>query len=406
MMKSDSFERSGDLVPTTDREMENLLLQPQEDQAEQLLRAIGQWMDKADQTLDELERNDDLVRSAILRTCQEFADGIGNLATELEQHSPEERKRLAQACWQDAQRYRQYQLQQQHENEEELLQLSQVDWIQALSGATSLLRDIESAFRDIGTTDAEELADVGLSLARLFLLSLQNLHSTITPDDLVIATTGRSIASNANTVEIEEVTDEDENDEPPPSQQQQQHNRKTDRKYNTSRRVRVLWPPLGPSVADACDWGKSWASQQPLLAVALGLTLWPAAIGACVVGGSLVAADSFLQDCYGKYQETPLLQTVEQGAAQVVQSARFTWLCTRLVGKQSLRVVGRQVERHGGVGQIAGNVGGFAIDRALHPIDTVQKTFAGVAWTVGAITDTINQALKNREEDRQMVELQ
>ena len=59
------------------------------------------------------------------------------------------------------------------------------DILQALSGASTLLRDVESAFRDICKDDAEEIADVGLTLARLFLMSLQSIYGTLTPENLL-----------------------------------------------------------------------------------------------------------------------------------------------------------------------------------------------------------------------------
>jgi hypothetical protein len=50
-------------------------------------------------------------------------------------------------------------------------------------------RSFEAAFREVGTQDADGIVDVALTLARLFLMSLQSLHATITPDDLVNAAT-------------------------------------------------------------------------------------------------------------------------------------------------------------------------------------------------------------------------
>ena len=114
---------------------------------------------------------------------------------------------------------------------------------------------------------------------------------------------------------------------------------------------------------------------------------------------SVVAVDGWLQDVYNSQSETPLVQHVEQGAAQLAHSMHFTWLCTKMVGKQSLKVVGKQVERHGGVGKIAADVGGFAVDRALHPIETAQATWDALAWTVGTVGDCVGQIVSHIQND-------
>ena len=57
--------------------------------------------------------------------------------------------------------------------------ISQDEMMLALVDATSLLRDVEAAFRSIDQSEADEIADVALTLARLFLMSLtrRTLHT-------------------------------------------------------------------------------------------------------------------------------------------------------------------------------------------------------------------------------------
>jgi hypothetical protein len=76
------------------------------------------------------------------------------------------------------------------EEEEEFMEenpLSQQDFLNVLDGATTLMRHVESAFREVGQEDADEIADVTLTLAQLFLISLQSLHATLTPESLLEA---------------------------------------------------------------------------------------------------------------------------------------------------------------------------------------------------------------------------
>jgi hypothetical protein len=139
------------------------------------------------------------------------------------------------------------------------------------------------------------------------------------------------------------------------------------------------------------------------LAVALGLTLWPAAVTTAIVGGSLVVVDGCLQDAYQNVKHNPLLETAEQGAAQLYHATRLGWLCTQLVTKQTFKIVHRQVKKKGGIGKIAGDVGGLAVDRALHPVETVQMAWNGLGWCVGMVTDTVQQIIEYQKEERRAI---
>ena len=170
-------------------------------------------------------------------------------------------------------------------------------------------------------------------------------------------------------------------------------------------RLRVLWPPLGPAVASACHWGKEAASQQPLLAVALGITLWPTAVITAVIGAPLVIADGFAQDLYNNFQDTPVIHGVERSAAQLYHSGRLTLLCGKLVGRQSLRLLSRQVKRHGGVGQIAHDVKNMALDRMVHPVETAGMAWDAVVFGAGALRDAFAH-FQDKERQATAQELQ
>ena len=401
-------------IPSSDLETERNLQQRQENAAQEFLHVVGSVLEQADDALDDLEQHQDRLGHAMVRKCQELADGVGKLAEQLEQHTDEDRKRIAQACLQDVDDLR-LQLQDTggttsggggtrkessslliRQQQQELANLKEEDFVDALAGATSLLRDVEGAFREIGEKEADEIADAALTLARLFLASLQSLHATMDPSELVAAANNNNSNGNRSTDRGSTTTTQiellDDNGEPIPT---------TPRSSNKSKekRVRVLWPPLGPAVASACEWGQSAAKQQPLLAVALGLTLWPVAICTTVVGGSLVVCDHYLQDIYGHFQEGPLLVQMERGASQLLQASKLTLLCSKLVAKQTLRIVSRQVERHGGVGEIAGQIGNLAVDRALHPVETVGMAWHGLSMGFGMVHDTVQQVFDQDKRD-------
>jgi hypothetical protein len=162
------------------------------------------------------------------------------------------------------------------------------------------------------------------------------------------------------------------------------------RKNNVrNNRVRVLWPPLGPAVNSACQWSKEEASKKPILAVALGLTLWPVAITATVVAAPLVLVDDFLQKTYESLSDKPLVENLERGAAELYAAGRLCLLCGGLATRQTLRVASRQIERRGGAVQVAQDVGGMALDCVMHPVETVGMAWHGLSLGVGVIRDAV-----------------
>jgi hypothetical protein len=352
--------------------------QERESAAQQALAAVGNLLENADGVLGDLEDND-MLGSAIVRRCQELADVIGGLANELDQQSDEDRRALAQACLQDACDL-QLEIESQplafRQSSTEMTSMSEDDMMLALSGATSLLRDVEASFRSISKDEAEDIADVALTLARLFLASLKDLFSTMTPEELAGTHQLRSLSDSGV-----ELLDDDG--------QAQIETEKPTRKKETKGRVRVLWPPLGPAVKSACQWGKDEAEKKPLLAVALAITLWPCAVVTAVVGAPLVLADGLLQNAYDSFSDGPLVENLERGAAQLYHAGRLSFLCGGLMCRQTLRVASRQIDRRGGVGKVAQDVGDLALYRALHPVETFGVAWDGVAWGLGAIRDAV-----------------
>ena len=173
-----------------------------------LSTTIEHVLDNVDKTLTGLETDFDLLPTAIIRKCNEFADGIGSLANELENQSIEERKQLADVIRDDLQLYENninaaiedsthnYNRINNNNNTtaHSILNIpsspvngsnnnnnknNDNEILQALSGASTILRDVENALREIGNDEAEEIADAALIVARLFLLSLQSIHDNI-----------------------------------------------------------------------------------------------------------------------------------------------------------------------------------------------------------------------------------
>lgn len=395
----------------------NFLMNKQE--ANDLTSAMKNILQGADRTLEGLEADRDLLPAAILRKCREFADGLGSLAEELENQSSEERKSLAGAIQNDLKLFEQ-QMEESNKINRRLVygydvdeakhetnpQMSnehgEGDILLALSGASTLLRDVETSFREIGNDEAEEIADAALLVARLFLLSLQNVHSNLV--ELLEEPTGGTRLGGGNSDEhsaifIEELPgdeteangDKGTNNGPTPGAP----------RAIQGRRMRVLWPPLGPTVDTAMAWTREEASKRPVLAVALGLSLWPVAISTALLGTSVALVDGAVQNAYERFQHGPWISVLEESAAQAYQTIRLTVATGKLVGKQSLRVAARQIERRGGLGPIAQDVGGMALDRIIHPIDTIGKIWDGFQWGLGVAKETAGDFLSMQKERSQ-----
>lgn len=393
---------SSHYIITTDVQVAENELRAQQAPAEQAIAVMGSLLENADSFVAELESNE-MLGSAIVRSCQDLAELVGNLATEMEQQTDQDKQAMAKACLEDVTNAAAAVAQEQQQQmvtastqEQQLSTLSEQDILSALSGAQALLRDVEASLRSITGNEADEIADVALTVARLTILSLKDVHSTLTPEQLMLATTNSRDLQASDRIEIIDNGDgtTGENDE---SRKVGAPKRSTTARKD---RMRALWPPLGPAVASAAQWGKQEAANKPLLAVALGLTLWPAAICTALMGAPVVLLDGVLQEFYNA--GGPLVDTVERGAAHLYHASRLTLLCSGLVARQSVRVAKRQVERQGGIEVIAGNVGHAVLDRVTHPVETVQMAWGALCMGVGAVQEGIQfvqEAVERQQEE-------
>ena len=403
----------------TDRELASRDLASREQNAAEVLDVIGRALDAADTTLSDIER-DGTLGPALKRICNELADTINHVATEIGKQSEEERRKFARACLEDAR------------NELELLEsvqavtptssessedtcmeansaaekmsaISEEEMAEAVTSAQSILVDVVETLRSVNDDEAEEIAEVGLTVARMFIWSLQSIQHNVSPQSLAGTEEERKFveqrkqrgreASDGDGLQIELLDDDDESDDDAndddvdDAQASTAPPERPTAPTSRDRRMRVLWPPLGPAVASAASWGADAASNNPILSVALGLALWPAAIVAAFIGAPLVAVDHAVQSTYDANKNSSVIEAAERGAANLYQVGKLYYLCGKLVVKQSIRVGGRQIERRGGLGAVACDVGGFAIDRALHPIETASWAWNSVKWGAGTLLE-------------------
>jgi len=379
----------------------NSLLVPLSVPAGEIIGALGGALEQADQALDELTSND-LLGTAIFRSCRDVADAVGHLADRLENQSEDDRRALANACLQDVQEATQQQSQQiaiitPTPEMQELSTMTEDDIMSALSGASTLLRDVEMGLRGIEKEEAEDIADCALTLARLFLASLHTFHATLAQEE----EDKRQLAEEDNSNRFELLDDDgQENLDDGVIDDGRKSKASSQRKKSRNDRLRVLWPPLGPAVATAFSWGKDEAVKQPILAVALGMTMWPAAVVTTLIGAPFVITDNVVQHAYNSFQDGPIVSNIEKGAAQVFQAGKLSLLCGKLVARQSLRVLNRQIDRNGGIEQLLQNLGGILVDRIMHPADTVSTVWGGLQWGFGMLHENWQNLTGNDEERR------
>jgi hypothetical protein len=362
--------------------------------AQQALDVVGVFVGKANGALRDLESND-MVGLAIVRKCQELADAVGGLAGELESRTDPERNALAQACLDGVQHDEQQHLLMIRDHNDQYQVLTQDDMKLALIGAQELLRDVESSLRSISQDEADELAEVALTLANMFVMSLQHFLDSTSAEDLVSVTYGTPRDMSFSD-QIELLDDDSKTVERTKATKQQQQ----------QPRIRCLWPPLGPAVGATLQWSQQEATKRPLLAVALGMILWPAAVVTAVLGTPVVACDALVQHLYQSYEHTRIIGTMEGVAAQALYAGKLTFLSTKLVVKQTLRVASRQVDRRGGLGAVVGEVKDMAVDRALHPLETAQQCWSGIMCTLGAAQNFVRHVQARIAQEQEKAQAQ
>jgi hypothetical protein len=376
----------------------------------QIIDTVGQVIDTADRELQQLDESS--ISMGLLRACQQLADSVGHVAEQIEHHP--EKRQLARACLQDFQ----------NNNHDESLRLytsnatiptssskedDASDWIHnentttpttvleneedeminAMGVAAELLRDVEAALRAISQDEADEIAQVGLIVAHLFVASLQQMHSRIvTPQQQQQQRKSNSRYQESPNIESVE---EEETETTAPASSNSKNSNQTDRR-------RCLWPPIGPEVAKALRWSKDELDKQHwILTVALGITLWPVAVMGTLLGTPAIVTDHCIQTLYQHFQNGPILTAAEMAAAQLYQTSRLCWITGKTMARPTWRVATRQLQRHGP------DIQEWMIHRITHPVQTIGETMSGIAWVSGQVVHAIQGFLAQREEERTRV---
>mmetsp|Transcript_2871 Transcript_2871/g.4372 ORF Transcript_2871/g.4372 Transcript_2871/m.4372 type:complete len:506 (+) Transcript_2871:311-1828(+) len=407
-------------LPTSDDDREQQLV---------ALHLFANFLNAAENAIEDIsERENDgkrVVGPGIMRLCNDLADGIQHVAEELDREHQHIEKvmsdhdlRLVEegsgaAESKDASETVLV------ASDETILVLpsSHEELLTTISAAHTVLLDMATALRAITQEEAQELGEVALEVANMMIWSLRMVYSNMMHIAVSSEQDGHSQRasgtkqvtwgngnSNSNLVPLVEILGEEEKKDEHynPGGTPPQNGRyapqlptipssPTRVSHSIPERVRVLWPPLLPAVTEASKHCVCTAKEHPLAATAIGLTCGPAAITTAVIAGPpLLIADWAIQSSYEALSHhTPVVETLEKGAASALQVARLSVLCTKLVVKQGLSVGERQIKRRGGVGKVCEDVVDGAVNMATHPLDTAGKAWEGLFWMGGALRDTV-----------------
>ncbi len=393
------------------------------------LQLFANFLNAAENAIEDItERENDgkrVVGPGIMRLCNDLADGIQHVAEELDrehQHiekvmSDHDLRLIEEGSGSTESNDAGGAVVVASDETIMVLPSSHEELLTTISAAHTVLLDMATALRAITQEEAQELGEVALEVANMFVWSLRMVYSNMMQIAVSSEQEGYSHKasgakqvtwgngnSSSNLVPLVEILGEEEKKDEHynPGGTPPQSGRYTPQLptipssptrvcYSIPDRVRVLWPPLLPAVTEASKHCVYTAKEHPLAAAAIGLTCGPVAITTALIAGPpLLIADWAIQSSYEALSHhTHVVENLEKGAASALQVARLSVICTKLVVKQSLSVGERQIKRRGGVGKICEDVVGASVDMATHPVETAGKAWEGLLWMGGALRDTV-----------------
>jgi hypothetical protein len=370
--------------------------------AQQLLVTLGTLLSDADRELTLLQDNN-MLGSAIVRGCKELADVVATVAENLTP-AHYDGLMLAEASLQDFSGGDITDLRLQpdlgvdnnNSNHTVLMRSSSRSAAGAISTSShhqqrqdvailvDLLHDVEFSLRSIDEAEANEIADLAVSVALVFVQSLKHAHSKLTPHDLLPPSQQQQYYNNGGRrIELLEASFDEENP-PPPSPVER-----------PPPRVRCLWPPLAPVATDFLQWTKEELVQRQHWAVSTAVTvvLWPVALTAAMWSVPALAMDHILQQAYGHFEQSPVIVGAEVGAAQVQQTAKLSFKTALALAKPTLIVAKRQVQKHGP------DLIAAVQEKARHPVETMHEAVGGTLWCAGTILNFCGDQWNRLQQD-------
>jgi len=194
--------------------------------------------------------------------CDGLADGVGEVAREIARKDDSQKREFARACLEDmrlgAESAKGISAGDDDDNDlngdENVDVLSQYqksyasitedEMVANLNVASQVLLDVESSLRAFTDEEAEEIAEVSIAVAEIFLEMLKGLVESISPAELAQTLDGANTVKESTDFDIEDL---DENGNPISTEEERRKERSR-KAMRDKKRMRLLWPALGPKV--------------------------------------------------------------------------------------------------------------------------------------------------------------
>lgn len=339
---------------------------------QQVLVEIGNVLSDAEHQLYQLDETK--LGQAMIRLFQESADHIAKLAESLEAESDPQ---LVEASLQDFSGSNSLTLSPK--------QADGHDFDAIFKNLAVFLRDVESALRSMSESEAEELASAALTVGQMAVYSLKNIHRQLTPEQILDA-----MNNDRYTRTIESGQDG--------HAPRLTSSRGMIEASHEPKRMRCLWPALGPIVVEKIEWTKEELYHQPwYVAAGLGVTMWPMVVGTAMVGAPALVCDHILQSTYSHFSESEPIKVLEMLFAEAIETAKLGILTTKALAKPAITVATLQTKRH-----LPGLVD-TAKEKITHPIATVQETAKGALWIGGHVVNFVQQQIQKHQNNQELL---
>lgn len=350
-----------------------------EAEATNLLTNLNTLISNAEGVLDGVETK--AAGKALKRTVGGLADGIGDVARELGKQDLGSKREFARACLEDMKagaaaegQVTSYQ--------QSFANITEDDMVENLNTASTVLLDVEGALNSISDDEAEELAEVSITVAQIFLVMFKSLVGSINPQDLV------GDDNDDGDVDFEELDGEGK----ALSSSEERRCARSRQMMMKKNRIRLIWPALGPKVMAAGRWTKNDALvKRPILTIAVGMAAMPSLVLGAFFAMPILTADYALQRGY-EACDGEVLDKAEVGFANVAEVGKLYWLTGKIVAKQGLRVGRRQLDRRGGVGGVVKSVASSVVSCAADPVGTTKVIIGGVGDVVSGVVNGVQLA--------------
>ncbi len=261
-----------------------------------------------------------------------------------------------------------------------------------IASSPPILTDISASLSSITASEAVEIADVGAGISCVTIAVARHALQKVDVDRVVDA-----VMEGPGLGGVQLLDDEgNEIQSPGRGSPEERGEVEAPDLSNAPRVPIVFWPPLTRAILDQSSPDsplRSFVSGNKALSFLLSLMLLspPSLLLGAILLPPVLVTDTIAQSAYSSLKSAypNSIANVEISTAQVIEVIKLYVLLAKIFTKTSLRITKRQIERRGGLANIAKDAAFKAMDAAAHPIRTAGK-IRGVAGAVArAVSRTV-----------------